>query len=76
MVKKLFVVLLLISIILFSGCTNKEQIELEDTTPSIGEPEGENLNEIDEQLDSEIEKEMEDALGNITMDDIENSLFE
>ncbi len=76
MIKKFFVVLLLVSIILLSGCTDEEQLELEDTIPSIGAPESENLNEIDEQLDSKLEKEMDETLENFTADGIENSLFE
>jgi PBP1b-binding outer membrane lipoprotein LpoB len=72
MARQLFIILLLISIILVSGCIHKqapagvtEEKETTTTTPSIT---------TEEQAISEIEQEMEQAIEGITTEDIEKAL--
>ncbi len=69
MLKELFVVFILASVILFSGCVKQETTILEeDITPAMESSEEEAINEL--------EQEIEKAIENMSMDDIENSLVE
>jgi len=62
MIKELFVVFLILSVVLTSACVQQE------TTPTGAA--------LEEQGIEEIEQEMEQAIGDVTMEDIENALLE
>ena len=63
MLKELFVVFILSSVILLSGCTMQDSAE-GDITPVMESGEEEAINEL--------EQEMEKAIENMTAEDVEN----
>jgi len=68
MIGKLVVAILLISVIFLSGCT--QSIEEEPTLT------GAMIENIEEKAVTEIEKEMDKILENMTIEDIEKAIIE
>jgi outer membrane lipoprotein-sorting protein len=60
MIKQFFVILLILSLVFISGCVQ--------TAPTEAS--------VEEQAIQEIEQEMEQAIEDVTMEDIENALIE
>ena len=63
MIKEFFIVFLILSLVFISGCVQTE------TTQPTGAA-------LEEQAVQEVEQEMEQAIEDISMEDIENALLE
>ena len=73
MIGRLLVIALVISVIFVSGCVEQKSAEAGGVQPSAGGATG---GAIEAEMDNMLEEEMEQAIENITIEDIENSLAE
>lgn len=77
MLKQAFVIAVLLSMVLISGCVQQKAPsanngnQIQQPSPSQQQAQG-----IEDQAANMIEQEMENAIGNMSVDDIENSIAE